>query len=55
MQQYNVFTDLTPEVIQNDIVADTGYETLTLITCGGDFDPSTASYNQRWVLRATLI
>ncbi|MBA2595615.1 MAG: class F sortase [Chloroflexia bacterium] len=55
MQQYNVLTDLTPEVIQNDIVGDTGQESLTLITCGGDFDPTTATYNQRWVLRANLI
>ena len=55
MQQYNVVTDLTPQVIQQEIVGDTGEETLTLITCGGDFDPTTATYNQRWVLRATLI
>ena len=55
MQQYNVITDLTPEVIQNDIVGDTGQESLTLITCGGDFDPTTATYNQRWVLRANLV
>lgn len=55
MQQFNVLTDLTPQVIQNDIVGDTGAETLTLITCGGDFDPTTATYNQRWVLRASLI
>ena len=37
-QLFNVATELTPEVIQNDIVGDTGQETLTLITCGGDFD-----------------
>ncbi len=55
MQQYNVLTDLTPQVIQNDIVGDTGQESLTLITCGGDFDPTTATYNQRWVLRANLV
>jgi sortase (surface protein transpeptidase) len=55
MQQYNVLTDLTPQVIQNDIVGDTGQESLTLITCGGDFDPATATYNQRWVLRANLL
>jgi sortase (surface protein transpeptidase) len=46
---------LTPEVIQNDIVGDTGHETLTLITCGGIFDPASASYNERWVVRASLI
>jgi sortase (surface protein transpeptidase) len=46
---------LTPEVIQKDIVGDTGEETLTLITCGGDFNPDTGEYNQRWVVRANLI
>ena len=55
MQQYNVLTDLTPEVIQTEIVGDTGQDSLTLITCGGEFDPVTATYNQRWVVRATLI
>ena len=54
-QEYNVATDLTPEIIQNDIVGDTGQESLTLITCGGDFDPATGEYNQRWVVRANLI
>jgi sortase (surface protein transpeptidase) len=47
--------ELTPDVIQNDIVGDTGQETLTLITCGGDFDPSTGEYLQRWVVRATHV
>jgi sortase (surface protein transpeptidase) len=47
--------ELTPDVIQNDIVGDTGQETLTLITCGGDFDPSTGEYLQRWVVRATQV
>ena len=46
---------LTPEVIQNDIVGDTGVETLTMITCGGEFDPATGEYNERWVVRANLI
>ena len=46
---------LTPETIQNDIVGDTGQETLTLITCGGEFNPDTGEYNQRWVVRANLI
>ncbi|MBA3450610.1 MAG: class F sortase [Chloroflexia bacterium] len=55
MQQYNVLTDLTPEVIQTQIVGDTGQESLTLITCGGEFDPVTGEYNQRWVVRANLI
>ena len=47
--------ELTPEVIQGEIVGDTGEETLTLITCGGDFDPATGEYNERWVVRATLV
>jgi sortase (surface protein transpeptidase) len=46
---------LTPEVIQGEIVGDTGQETLTLITCGGEFNPDTGEYNQRWVVRANLI
>ena len=46
---------LTPEVIQKDIVGDTGQETLTLITCGGDFDPTTGEYLQRWVVRANQV
>jgi sortase (surface protein transpeptidase) len=46
---------LTPEVIQSNIVGDTGEETLTLITCGGTFDPATGEYNERWVVRANLI
>jgi sortase (surface protein transpeptidase) len=47
--------ELTPDVIQNDIVGDTGEESLTLITCGGDFDPATGEYLQRWVVRATKV
>jgi sortase (surface protein transpeptidase) len=47
--------ELTPDVIQSDIVGDTGEETLTLITCGGEFNPDTGEYNQRWVVRANLI
>ena len=38
---YNVATDLTPEVIQTEIVGDTDEESLTLITCGGEFDAAT--------------
>jgi sortase (surface protein transpeptidase) len=47
--------ELTPDTIQKDIVGDTGEETLTLITCGGDFDPATGEYNKRWVVRATKV
>lgn len=30
-------------------------DSITLYTCGGDFDPSTASYADRFVVRATLV
>lgn len=52
---YNVATELTPEVIQTEVVGDTGQESLTLITCGGPFDPVTGEYLERWVLRANKI
>jgi hypothetical protein len=55
VQEFDVATELTPEVIQKDIVGDTGQESLTLITCGGDFDPATGEYLKRWVLRANLV
>ena len=54
-QLFDVATQLTPEVIQNDIVGDTGQESLTLITCGGPFDPATGQYLQRFVVRANQI
>ena len=54
-QLYHVAEDLTPEVIQNDIVGNTGQESLTLITCGGPFDPATGEYLERWVLRANMV
>lgn len=50
---FDVATELTPEVIQQDIVGDTGQESLTLITCGGEFNGT--EYLQRWVLRANKI
>ena len=50
-----VAAELTPETIQNDIVGDTGEEKLTLITCGGTFDPVTGEYDERWVVRANLV
>ena len=52
---YNVATELTPEVIQTEVVGETGQESLTLITCGGPFDPATGEYLERWVLRANLV
>jgi sortase (surface protein transpeptidase) len=54
-QNFVVATELTPEVIQKDIVGDTGEETLTLITCGGEFNAQTGEYLERMVVRATLI
>jgi len=52
---YDVATELTPEVIQTEIVGDTDQESLTLITCGGPFDPVTGEYLQRWIVRANMI
>jgi sortase (surface protein transpeptidase) len=54
-KEYDVATELTPEVIQKDIVGNTGQESLTLITCGGEFDAATGEYLKRWVLRANKI
>ena len=54
-KEFDVATELTPEVIQPEIVGDTGQESLTLITCGGDFDAATGEYLKRWVLRANRI
>ncbi len=52
---YDVATELTPEVIQEDVVGETDEETLTLITCGGEFNYETGDYYSRLVIRATLI
>ena len=52
---FDVATELTPEVIQTNIVGDTGQESLTLITCGGPFDPATGQYLERFVVRANQI
>lgn len=49
---YNVREELTPEVIQSDVTGPTGQETLTLITCGGEFDPVTGEYLYRQVVRS---
>jgi len=37
----------------DEIFAQTGVEELTLITCGGAFDPSIHMYVSRWIVRAT--
>ncbi len=52
---YNVATELTPEVIQTEVVGETDEESLTLITCGGEFNPETREYVSRWVLRAVRV
>jgi hypothetical protein len=53
-QMYTV-ADLTPEIIQSQITGDTGQESLTLITCGGEFDAAAGEYLHRYVLRAIKI
>lgn len=54
-RQFHVATELTPEVIQNEIVNHTGYEAITVVTCGGEFDPSTGEYLSRIIVRANQI
>ncbi|MCA9879194.1 MAG: class F sortase [Thermomicrobiales bacterium] len=54
-QLFHVASELTPDVIQNQIVGDSGQESLTLITCGGEFDAAAGEYLYRWVLRANKI
>jgi hypothetical protein len=52
---YHVATELTPEVIQTEVVGDTGRESLTMITCGGEFDPAAGEYLNRYVIRANKV
>lgn len=47
--------ELTPEIINGEIVGPTDSPSLTLITCGGDFDPVSGQYTSRYVVRATLV
>jgi Sortase domain len=47
--------ELTAEVINNEIVGPTDDEALTLITCGGEFDPARGEYLSRIVVRATFV
>ncbi len=54
-QQFHVATELTPEVIQTQIVNHTGYEALTIVTCGGEFDPASGEYLSRIIVRANAI
>ena len=52
---YHVATQLTPDVIQNEIVNHTGYEAITIVTCGGEFDPATGEYVSRIIVRANAV
>lgn len=47
--------ELTPEVIQEEIVGPTPVETITLITCGGPFDFQAGQYKERIVIRGTRV
>lgn len=46
---------LTPDLINNEIIGDRGNETLTLITCGGEFDVARGEYLSRIVVHAVRI
>lgn len=39
----------------NEVVGPTDASSLTLITCGGDWNPATGEYDQRTVVRAVLV
>ncbi len=52
---YHVATELTPDVIQTEVVGDTGRESLTMITCGGEFDYAAGEYLNRYVIRANKV
>jgi len=53
-QLYNV-TELTPEIITNLIYPRDKDELLTLITCGGEFDPNSGEYNSRVIVRGERV
>lgn len=44
--------DLTPEIITDLIYPADKDELLTLVTCGGEFDPGTGEYLSRYIVRA---
>jgi sortase (surface protein transpeptidase) len=46
--------DLTPEDME-EIVGDTDYAALTIITCGGEFDYDAGEYRERDIIRAKLV
>ncbi len=47
--------ELTPDVIQEEIVGPTAIESITLITCGGPFDYQAGEYEERIVIRGTRV
>ena len=47
--------ELTGDVINGEIIESNGAETLTLITCGGEFDYARGEYLSRIVVRAELV
>ena len=47
--------ELTPEIIQEEIVGRTAVESVTLITCGGPFDFQAGEYEERIVIRASRV
>jgi hypothetical protein len=50
-RQYTI-DDLDKDAIKEIIVGDDNEETVTLITCGGEFDYTVGQYLQRYVVRA---
>lgn len=53
-KMYNL-DELTVETINGEIVGPTDAPSLTLITCGGEFDPVSGQYLSRYVVRAKLV
>ena len=47
--------DLTPEIIENEVTGATRLPTLTMITCGGEFDPISGEYLSRIVVRCSRV
>ncbi len=47
--------DLTPEIITDLIHPSDKAELLTLVTCGGEFDPATGEYLSRYIVRAERV
>ncbi len=54
VRNFNV-EELTPEVIQKEIVGPTLLESVTLITCGGPFNYEAGEYEERIVIRGTRV